>query len=113
MTLMLIRLYLIPFALMLSSLLAAFILKIYIPTHMGGSLLFASLTSLSIQVAPWISIGLASFALIGFLIQTYSLWQWSQGQTDACLKCGGMVTYKVGRFGPYHKCFLCGGNTSL
>ena len=78
MTLMLIRLYWIPFALMLSSPLAALILKIYIPAHMGDSLLFASWVSLAPQAAPWVSIGLAISSLIGFFIQTYSLWRWSQ-----------------------------------
>jgi len=45
--------------------------------------------------------------------QTVRLWLWTQGKTDFCDNCGGMVSVRNGCYGPYAHCLACGKNTSL
>lgn len=43
----------------------------------------------------------------------YRLWQWGKGSGDFCHNCGGMTEEMEGRYGPYHKCLLCGKNRGV
>ncbi|EIO4088945.1 hypothetical protein ACN930_004863 [Vibrio parahaemolyticus] len=113
MTMMLLRIYWFPAFMALGSILSAYVLKIYIPSNFSSSPMLKGLSIMSENAAPWVSLGFLSLAILAFLYQTYSLWQWTQGKGNCCPNCGGMVSYQDGRYGPYFKCLHCGKNTSI
>ena len=108
---MYLRVYLIPIVLLLGAASSNYILNTYIPTYFGNSQLFKKISVMSEELSPWVTSALIFSSVISFLYQTYELWQWEQGKRSCCPNCGGMVTYRNGRYGPYLKCLHCGKNT--
>ena len=116
MKLMILRLYFIPIALVIGSFLSIYILGIYIPNSFQGSVLFSKLSESAVFYAPrvfWIGIFLA---LLFAICPSFRLYKWGKGETDGtelCPRCGGLTSFKTGRYGPYMKCLACGKNTSI
>lgn len=62
----------------------------------------------------WFSLLVIALALLGFIWQTYRLWQCENGNIDNCCHvCGGIVIEKSGRWSDYYKCLACGSNRSI
>jgi len=109
---MLIKVFAIPFLLLLAALVVPWFLGHYVPSLFNGS---PYLSGLDQQVAglaiPAFSL-LAGAAILACLYQGFQLWRWNQGRTDSCDNCGGMVSLRDGRYGPYYHCLACGKNRS-
>ena len=66
------------------------------------------------NISRWVAIAIITGGLGWFLVRTYALWKWHQGKARTiCPNCGGMVSHRNGRYGPYIHCLACGKNTSL
>ncbi|WP_431065702.1 hypothetical protein [Methylotuvimicrobium sp.] len=62
----------------------------------------------------WVSLLLLGVACITFLYSTFLLWKWDKGEAaEMCHICGGIVTDRNGKYGPYYKCLACGANRSM
>jgi hypothetical protein len=112
---MLLRLYAFPLMLAVAAVLALWVLGLVLPDLFADS---PYLAALGLQVqglalpACWVLVAAATVAA-GW--QTVRLWLWTQGKTDSCHNCGGMVQDRDGRRGrgPYVHCLACGTNRPL
>jgi hypothetical protein len=112
-TRMFIRLYIRP----ILFLLVAFILEIMGDIFQDNAFNNPKLTELSHIISTvllWGSLAFLFLCLLSFLHSTYRYWKWYNGNdAEICHVCGGMVTYKDGKYGPYYKCLGCGKNRSV
>jgi hypothetical protein len=116
MKLMIIRLYLTSIALVIVSFLALYVLGVYIPNSLQEAVLLSRFSESAASYAPRVFwFGVLS-ALLFAICPSFRLYKWFKGDTDGtelCPLCGGLTTYKTGRYGPYMKCLACGKNTSM
>jgi hypothetical protein len=110
---MLLRLFAVPLILLLSAPVALWLLGSYIPSEFAGKFIIDGLGQQAASLALpacWVLVGLATVVAI---YQSVRLWLWSSGKTDSCHHCGGMISAREGRYGPYVRCLACGANRSL
>lgn len=62
------------------------------------------------RAASWVFWALFLAAFLWSARQSLKVWRWYQGEGECCHSCGGMVSHKYGRYGPYFKCLACGVN---
>ena len=57
----------------------------------------------------WPAMGLVIFGASFGLWRLWQLYRWESGEVDGgCLNCGGPMSHKDGRYGPYSICRMCG-----
>jgi len=112
-TKMLIRLYIMPTLFLLGS----FILEVLGGKYQDNAFKNSMLADLSHFISTgllWGSLAFMVLGLITFLYSSYRYWKWYNGDdSEICHVCGGMVTYKDGKYSPYYKCLGCGKNRSV
>lgn len=66
------------------------------------------------QVIYWAVAGLLAWAALWFLLSSWRLWKWHQGESgeQCCHHCGGLMDSLNGRYGGYYKCLACGRTES-
>jgi len=109
---MLLRLFAVPLLLLLGALLALLFLGSFVPHQMNSTIL-AGLGQQAAELALPVFWGFVLAAVVTALYQGFQLWRWHQGKTDICDNCGGMVSMRNGRYGPYMHCLACGKNRSI
>lgn len=97
---------------MIGGIITWFIFDVVIPTKMADIEVLSKLVESSSELAPMILSLCCLVATIWALIQTYTLWQWSQGTIESCINCGAIVDQKYGRYGSYSQCIACGKKRS-
>ena len=107
------QLYFFPVLLIIGAATLSYFLSFYIPEKLSGDAVFSSLVQASIKSGPWAGLILFVFSSCCAVISTYRLWRWYQGKCRACSSCGGILDYKVGRYGSYYKCLACGKNSEM
>ncbi len=110
---MLLRLFGLPLLLLVMAPVALWFLGWFIPSQFHASPILNGLGQQVVGLALpacWALVGLATVVAI---YQSARLWLWSSGKTDSCHNCGGMVSDRNGRYGPYVHCLACGKNRSL
>jgi len=82
--------------------------------HASNTVYVTDLVGQLLYYLDWIGLFVMAIALLGFIWQTYRLWQWENGNIDNCCHvCGGIVSERSGRWGDYYKCLACGNNRSI
>ena len=107
---MIFRLYIVPSLLLFASLASSWLFGEAIPDHLAKSKILYGLASTSYKFASWVSLCLLAASLIGYVAQSYKLWQWRNCRGDFCVNCGGIAVARNGRYGPYYHCLACGIN---
>ena len=110
---MLFSLFALPSLMLIFAFLGLYFFGHFVPGHFSGSAIFAGLANGSRALAPWVGVALLLASLALFTVSFYRLWRWSQGNSDCCLTCGGIVDQKYGRYGPYKHCLACGKNEKI
>lgn len=111
-TKMFIRLYLCSFLLLLGALFLSVIGGDY--QENAEPTLLTGLNELFDMISLWGSLILLVLCLITFLFSSFRYWKWYKGdESEVCHVCGGMITDKDGKYGPYYKCLACGSNRSI
>lgn len=110
---MLIRVFAIPCLLLFATLVVPWFLGYYVPSLFNGSPYLSGLNQQVVGLAIPVFWLLACAAILAFFYQGFQLWRWNQGSTDSCDNCGGMVSPRDGRYGPYYHCLACGKNRSV
>jgi len=110
---LLFRLFALPAFLLVLSPVGLHFFGAFVPGWLSGSLVLEGLGGSSRAAAPWIGAGLLLAALVMFTVSFYRLWRWSQGSSDSCFNCGGIVDHRHGRYGPYKHCLACGKNQQI
>jgi len=105
---MIIRLFQWPVVVLLLTLLSYWFLGDLVPSRFASSAYLSALGEESVRVASSVlAIGLL-VVVVSAMYQGFRLWNWSLGNGEICGHCGGMVTLKDGRYGPYTQCLACG-----
>lgn len=115
MKLMVFRLYSISIALIIGSFLILYVLG-NISITFQGVVLFSKLSERAVIYAPSVFLISILLALLFAIYPSFRLYKWFKGETDGaelCPRCGGLTSFKTGRYGPYMKCLACGKNTSI
>lgn len=110
---MLFRLFALPSLLLIFAFVGLHFFGHFVPDHFSGSAVFVGVANGSRALAPWVGVGLLLASLALFAVSFYRLWRWSQGNSDCCFTCGGIVDQKHGRYGPYKHCLACGRNEKI
>ncbi len=110
---MLFKLFLLPIALLLGSIVSMFVLGNLLPSHFEAIPMFSKLSEQSLNSAPWVGALLLLGSIVFFWISFARLWNWQKGSAASCSECGGMVDQKLGRYGRYLHCLACGKNESI
>lgn len=110
---MLFRLFALPNFLLVLSFVGLHFFGDFLPDQFSGTAVLEGLADGSRAAARWISAGLLLASLVLFIVSFYRLWRWSQGNSDCCSTCGGIVDQKHGRYGPYMHCLACGKNEKI
>ncbi len=110
---MLFKLFALPSFLLVLAFVGLHLFGNFLPDLFSGSAVFEGLADGSRAAAPWIGAGLLLASLVWFIVSFYRLWRWSQGNSDCCFTCGGIVDQKHGRYGPYKHCLACGKNEKI
>jgi hypothetical protein len=110
--LMILKLYLRPLAVLLIGVIIWVFLGVFIPAQMSGVVALSALVAGAIKLSSLVLLGSVLIATLLALYQIYILWQWERGATNCCFNCGGIVSQKYGRYGPYLHCLACGKNKS-
>lgn len=100
------RLFAAPSALVLVSMLAMSMLH----GEPGASTdLLSSLTSHLWEMLRWPLLATFAWGILWFFLNAWRLYRWESGEADGgCINCGGPMSHKDGRYGPYSKCLICG-----
>lgn len=109
---MLLRLFALPFVLLLVALATLWFLGSFLPNQLENTP-FASLAQHAIAFSLPAFLLVSGAAAVIAAYQGFQLWRWHEGKTDCCHNCGGMVRVRDGRYGLYMHCFACGKNRSL
>jgi hypothetical protein len=116
---MILRLYRVPIFFFIGTLFFLF-LEILVPEYQENSLntpLSPLLISLKQNIEMgclWGSLIFTVLLCLSFLYSSYRYWKWYEGDNaETCRVCGGITTYRDGRFGPYYNCLACGKNRSI
>jgi len=111
-TKMFIRLYIHPILFLLGALFFSIIGGDY-QENVGKSSSPTAVDQAIDMISLWGSLLLLVLGVLTFLYSSYRYWKWYNGDdSENCYVCGGMVTYKDGKYGPYYKCLGCGKNRS-
>lgn len=110
---MLFRLFALPSFLLVLAFVGLHFFGDFVPDQFSGSAVLKGLADGSRAAAPWVGAGLLLASLVLFIVSFYRLWRWSQGNSDCCFTCGGIVDQKHGRYGPYKHCLACGKNQKI
>lgn len=107
---MLISLYAVPCLLLVLGLLLVF----FGSANFSGELQeghFAPLADMAIKYTYMLADILFGASVLWIFVASIRLYRWEQGKGASCPSCGGMVTERDGRYGPYMKCLACGRNS--
>ncbi len=104
----LIRLYKCPIIMLGLAVLLYLFLGFFIPSQLGDELLFSRLTDKAQSAAPVVSLAIIATAIMWAFYLSFLLWRSYNGKGESCDLCGGPVTPKIGRYGAYYKCLICG-----
>lgn len=105
---MLLNLFLPPFLVFIGGVCAWVFLAFLVPSITVDSHMLSGISEASSKYAPLVFWMASLAASIWSLVQIYTYWQWEKGDIVGCSNCGGIVTQKFGRYGPYVRCLACG-----
>lgn len=108
---MLLRAYAFPLFLALLSALSFIALAWFIPAHLSKVPLFVLLAEGSRTLSTWVAGGFSLLAAGSFVMTTWRLRQWEQGEVECCRRCGGYLMEHEGRNRVYSKCAACGSRS--
>ena len=110
---MLFRLYLPSVLVLIGGWILSYLFITTIPSTFAESKMLSALaTKASLAGGNILWITYAAVALMA-LYSTYRFWSWSNGNECCCKKCGGVVSERNGRYGPYLKCLACSKTTDF
>jgi hypothetical protein len=110
---MLLRLYTMPLLFLVGTFIVL-IAESILPAATATPNMYTGIINVLYMVLWWASLLLLGAACITFLYYTFLLWKWDKGEAaEMCHVCGGMVTDRNGKYGPYYKCLACGTNRSM
>lgn len=110
---MLFRMFALPIFFLVLAVFGLYFLGDFVPNRLSESAVLEGLASGSRTAAPWVGAGLLLASLVLFVVRFYRLWHWSQGYSDCCFACGGIVDHRNGRYGRYKHCLACGKNQKI
>jgi hypothetical protein len=79
-------------------------LAYWVPHQLGASQIFKSLVGMAQDYAGTASLAVLACALLVFLYQVYEIWQWENGYTPCCPRCGMMMRERSGQYGWFWGC---------
>jgi hypothetical protein len=98
------RLFAKPIAIAAISPLVYAALAYWVPHQLGASQIFKSLVGMAQEYAGIASLTILACALLVFLYRIYEFWQWENGYTPCCPRCGMMMRERSGRYGWFWGC---------
>ncbi|MET4000544.1 hypothetical protein ABIE60_002557 [Marinobacterium sp. MBR-109] len=110
---MLMRVYAFPLLFIISAVVVRLVFDIWLPDRLADSSMLAAL-AVNIEIfSRWASLSLLALGVLSALYKSFNLWQWYQGNAESCDSCGGIVSERSGRYGPYYHCLACGRNRKI
>lgn len=97
---MLLKLFWLPVLLLLSSVLVTEVLGRFVPLLFSVPM-FVKLAEGAYWLEGWAGLALFVMAILSAIPPSLQLWRWSQGSEASCFRCGGLVEFRTGRYGPY------------
>lgn len=98
------RLFTKPIAIAAMSPVAYVALAYWVPHQLGVSQIFKYVVEVAQNYAGTASLGVLAWASLVFLYRVYEIWQWENGYTPCCPRCGMMMRERSGRYGWFWGC---------
>ena len=83
-------------------------LKVFVVGSLSENSILVGLAENISSISIWIALVPFGLGLVQLLERIQLIYSWHSNKNRGCDFCGGPQNEKIGRFGPYRKCFRCG-----